>query len=778
MCSVFKVGGPSVRAPSLGLAPSVPPNPLVPLHRPILAFLLVIPFALAGQDTTLISGQVFGRSSDGAEAPVPFASVVLRVQHGEPVAVSADGEGRFASTGAFPFPLLIRTSATGFAMDSLVLQQPPTAWLRIVLEPSTELRTAEVVERQQTTQLTTRTLLNTEAIGRGELKRAACCDLSESFESNATVDVSFGDAVSGTKAIRMLGLDGKYAQMSAENVPFIRGLSIIQGLTLVPGPWIGTINVSKGIGTAVNGPNAMTGQIDMCLEAPDTTAPFFLNLYGNSQGRLEANINTTQRTGHHSANLLAVHGNLFNTAMDQNNDTFLDQPLTQRFSVMDRWLHRKENVTAQVILRYTTEARTGGQTDAHGLEEALPDRHYRVEVGNELVDVIAKYGFILPNDPSRSVGLMVAGRQHHLNSSYGDKQYDGEQKSLYGNAVYQMLLSGGRDDLKTGLSLQVDDYEEVYNDSSFARNEVMPGAFAEYTMKRGAFTGVAGLRADMNSWFGTAVSPRLHGKFDLGPLTTARATIGHAFRTALPYVENAGVMASSREVRVEGELGMERAWNIGGSFLHKWKWLDRKWAFTIDAYTTRFTDQVITDMDRAPQQVVFYMLDGQSFANSVLTDVQVALTRRINAKLAYRWYDVRATYDGVLRERPFTPRHRGMFDLAYESRNERFRADATLNLFGTSRIPSTASNPVDYRFEETAPAYATVHAQVTWVAGLWEFYVGGENLTSTLQARQIIAPDDPFGPYFDASLIWGPTNKAMIYGGLRYTLDKNPENRH
>jgi len=391
-----------------------------------------------------------------------------------------------------------------------------------------------------------------------------------------------------------------------------------------------------------------------------------------------------------------------------------------------------------------------------------------------MVDAIGKYGFIFRNDPSRSVGLVFSARQHHLASTYGRTTYTGEQKSVYGSAIYQMLTAGGQDDLKTGLSLQVDDYVEVYRDSSFARNEVMPGAFAEYTLRRGAFTGVAGLRADLNSWFGQAVSPRLHAKYDLGPLTAVRLSVGNAFRTAVPLAENASVLASSRTVHVDGTLRMERAWNLGASLVHKWKWLDRKWAFTVDAYRTQFTDQVVTDLDRSPQQVVFTMLDGQSFANSVLTDVQVALTRRINAKVAYRWYDVRTTYDGVLLERPFTPVHRGMVDLAYESRNERFRFDITLNGFGSSRIPSTESNPEVHRFAERSPAYATLHAQVTLVAGSWEFYVGGENLTSTLQQQQIIAPDDPFGPYFDASLIWGPTNKAMFYGGLRYTLDRNP----
>ncbi len=71
---------------------------------------------------------------------------------------------------------------------------------------------------------------------------------------------------------------------------------------------------------------------------------------------------------------------------------------------------------------------------------------------------------------------------------------------------------------------------------------------------------------------------------------------------------------------------MERSWNIGVSFQHKFKWLERKWAFNIDLYRTEFTDQVVTDLDRAPTTVAFYNLDGASYANSLLTDLQVELT--------------------------------------------------------------------------------------------------------------------------------------------------------
>ncbi len=185
-----------------------------------------------------------------------------------------------------------------------------------------------------------------------------------------------------------------------------------------------------------------------------------------------------------------------------------------------------------------------------------------------------------------------------------------------------------------------------------------------------------------------------------------------------------------------------------------------------------FTQQVVADLDRSPQQLAFYMLRGASFANSLLTDVQVELTRRWQLKLSHRYYDVRTTYDGRLLERPFTPVHRGLIDLAYADRKERWRFDVTLNLFGEGRLPSTALNPEDLRLPERSPAYATVHAQVTYSTGPWEFYLGGENLTGTLQQRQILAADDPFGPFFDASLIWGPTNRAMAYAGLRFTLAK------
>lgn len=731
----------------------------------------------------LSQGTITGKVvAEGTNEALPAANVYWA---GTTLGTITDEGGAFTIAAPPDWPARLVASFVGYAPDTLLLKAPSNVPLTFTLRWAVEMGPVEVVERVQGTQLSTRTINATEVITQKELKRAACCDLSESFETNATVDVSFSDAVSGTKTIRMLGLDGKYAQISVENIPFIRGLSTASGLTLLPGTWIKDINLSKGIGTAVNGPNAMTGQIDLCLVNPLSEPPLFVNLYGNSQGRMEANVHTAQATGKQSANLLLVHGNWMGTELDQNADGFMDMPMTRRINVMDRWLFQSERRSAQVALRFVDDVREGGQLTGHvpaAGEHAghRPEMPYDIDIRNRMVDVLAKHGTIFANDPAKSIGFIVSGRRHTSQSTYGIRQYDGLQQSVYANAVFQQLLGKGTDQLKAGLAFQFDDYRELFTDTigrqqDLGRVERMPGVFAEYTRMRNGFTLVAGLRADANDRFGSVVSPRVHAKFDLGPLTTARFSVGHGFRTANPLVENGAVMASSRRVIFEDDLGMERSWNFGASLLHKFKWLERKWAVGLDAYHTSFTSQVVADLDRAPTVLAFYMLDGPSYANSALLDIQLELSKVLDLKMSYRFYDVRTTYRGPegdrLLERPFTPQHRGMIDLAFADRKELWRFDIGLNLFGTSRIPFTQTNPVDYRMSERAPAYATLHAQITRVVGPWEFYLGGENLTSTLQQQQILAADDPFGPYFDASLIWGPTNKAMLYGGLRFTLN-------
>jgi outer membrane receptor protein involved in Fe transport len=738
-------------------------------HRSLFFYLSFALLAVPLQAQQVLHGLVQVRGSDQRAVPLPDA----RVGWAGGAAVMTDSLGHFALPAPDRWPATLVTTSFSSTPDSMLMVAIPKASITITVEGTVQLPAAEISQRQASTRLSVQTLQAIESIGARELKRAACCDISESFETNATVDVNYSDAVSGTKTIRMLGLDGKYAQISMENIPFVRGLSANSGLTLIPGPWINEINVSKGIGTAVNGPNAMTGQIDLCLLDPATAPPLFTNFYVNSQSRTELNVNAAQHLGKGGDNLLMVHGNLMQRELDDNGDGFLDQPLTKRFNIMDRWMQRTGHRTTQLMLRYVNDVRNGGQLEQAAYGESSLGRRYAVDIGNEMVDVIAKNGWIL-KDPGKSIGVLTSFRNHTLSSVFGDNDYQGAQRSAYANVVYQQLLKHD-DQIKAGASFQFDDYDEIFRPlpterMDLGRTERMPGVFAEFTRKRNRFTMVAGLRADFNSKYGEAVSPRLHLKYDIAPLTTLRFSTGSGFRSANPVVEFAAAQASSRQVIFEGDLGFERSWNTGLSLLHKFKWFGKKWSLGVDAYRTDFTAQVVADLDRDPQQLVFYMLDGPSYANSALMDVQVQLSKQWDLKASYRWYEAKTSYDHVLRERPLVPTHRGLIDLGYVAKDEKWRFDITANGFGTARLPITASNPEQFRMPERSPAYVTLNAQITRVLGAWELYLGGENLTGTIQQRQILSVDDPFGPYFDASLIWGPVNAQMAYFGLRFTL--------
>ncbi|MDR2409439.1 MAG: TonB-dependent receptor, partial [Bacteroidales bacterium] len=138
----------------------------------------------------------------------------------------------------------------GYEADTLAIKKGDNP-VRIILSNVKEL-TGVTVSALEGTYISSKPILTQVITGEG-LRRAACCNLSESFESSASVDVSYSDAITGAKQIQMLGLAGIYSQLMLENTPYIRGLSTPFGLMYVPGSWMESINVSKGTASVING---------------------------------------------------------------------------------------------------------------------------------------------------------------------------------------------------------------------------------------------------------------------------------------------------------------------------------------------------------------------------------------------------------------------------------------------------------------------------------------------------------------------------------------------
>lgn len=227
--------------------------------RFLLLIFLCLPLSALPQS---LQGQV----SDEQE-PLPGAQIFWL---GTDIGVLSDTDGRFTIPLSDKSQRLVIAFA-GYQSDTLLIQN--SSYLQIRLKALASLE--EVTIRSKSTFIDQESIPHMEVITAKELTKAACCNLSESFETNASIDVSYNDAVTGAKQIRMLGLEGTYVLTSVENIPYLRGLATTYGLQYIPGTWIQSIDLGKGAGSVVNGYESMTGQINVELRKPDSQEPFF-----------------------------------------------------------------------------------------------------------------------------------------------------------------------------------------------------------------------------------------------------------------------------------------------------------------------------------------------------------------------------------------------------------------------------------------------------------------------------------------------------------------------
>ncbi|MCG8581442.1 MAG: TonB-dependent receptor [Bacteroidales bacterium] len=619
-----------------------------------------------------------------------------------------------------------------------------------------------------------------------ELCKAACCNLSESFETNASVDVSYSDAATGAKQIQLLGLSGNYVQMMTENIPNFRGLATLYGLNYIPGAWMESIQISKGTSTVINGYEALTGQINVEYKKPVNSEKFFLNLYSNNTGRWESNVNGSIHLNDKWTTAILAHYSEDQKSTDDNDDGFRDEPLLKQLNFMNRWdFNNKNGFTSQIGIKVLDENRLGGQMGFNGSKPSdqqigLSNQLYGINIDTRRYEGFYKAGYVF-DDELTSVALVANYSFHEQNSFYGRKQYDAEQRSFYANLILQSVIGGENSKYSTGLSFQTDKFDEVLlmdfqspdEVQILNREEIVPGAFFQYTYNiPERLTIIAGGRVDFHNDFGTLFTPRLHAKYNITRNTILRASVGKGYRTPNVLAENSYLLASSRQINIADDLDQEEAWNYGANITQYINIGGRELTLNAEFYRTDFKNQLIVDADQSADAVYFYNLDGDSYANNFQVEGKYELFRGLDVVAAWRLNDVKATYNGTLMKRPLISRTKGLLNLSYSTPLKKWQFDFTTQFNGEGRVPSTASNPPEYQRPDSFDSYQIVNSQITKYFRKWNVYLGVENLGDFKQDNPIIAGDDPFGDNFDSSLIWGPIMGRRVYLGIRFSIDR------
>lgn len=686
---------------------------------------------------------------------------------------TTDAEGHFDLKLEKKAPKKLVVSYVSYQSDTINLNETGFGHVHITLDNLQNLDEVEVVSRKSSGHLSRTETRGITSINEGELQKAACCNLSESFENSAAVDVSYADAVTGAKQIQLLGLAGLYTQMLTENMPNLRGLAVPYRLGYVPGSWMQSIQVSKGTSSVINGYEAMVGQINIEYKKPDDGEKFFLNLYGNQMGKVEGNLNARFELNEKWSTAILAHAEYNGTKHDENDDSFLDDPLVEQLNLFNRWKYKGENLRMQFGIKYLTENRQGGQMNFDPGKPHDVENGYGIEVETDRYEGFFKLGYVLKNRDKSSFGFQNQVVYHDVTSFYGLNDYNADQFSYYGNLMFQSYINDTRHQYTTGISFSLDNYNQQLNDTSWIRDEQVAGGFFQYTYSNFKNLNViAGLRLDNNNLYGWLFTPRLHAKYNINEHNVVRLSFGRGYRTANVIAENTSILATSKNIKFLEELDIESSWNFGLTYTAYINIGSRELTLTTDYFYTKFNNQVILDREEDPFIVYIYNLDGQSYSNSIQLEAQYEPINRFELKLAFRYNDVKTTLGGELKEKPFVSKYIGLLSASYQTNLKKWQFDMNLQINGDQRLPYTGFNPEIYQRPERSPVYTILNAQVTKYFKKWDIYIGGENLTNYKQNDPIIQADQPFGEYFDSSMVWGPVSGIKVYLGIRFTIRK------
>lgn len=607
---------------------------------------------------------------------------------------------------------------------------------------------------------------NSTLINQLEMFKAACCNLGESFTTNPSVDVTYNDAATGARQIKLLGLSGSYVQMLTENIPAFRGAAQPYSLGYVPGPWMQSIQVSKGASSVKNGYESMTGQINIEYLKPQAEGNSIgANVYGDTEAKVEANVDANLHLNQKLSTAFLAHYEDRYKNHDGNDDGFIDMPHIRQVNLLNRWGYFSSKRITQALISVISEKRTSGVA-SHGDHHLSPDV-YDTDIKTTDINGWLKNAWILNQEKNTNIAFMANYSRHLSDGDYG------EQRSLYTGQtnVYSSLMFETEFDSHNSISLGgsiVYDYfhHKLHQTTDLVDRETTPGAYVQYTYKLAdKFVAMAGLRYDHSSIYGSFVTPRAHIKWAPVKQLTIRASAGKGYRTVNPWAEYNYLLSSSLPIKINENLAQEEAYNYGISSTFSTSLFNRPFSISGEYYFTDFKNQVILDRDSNPGEINITNLNGKSYSHTLQFDLNYEVFDGFTFAAAYRYNDVKETYNGIKRTKPLTSRYKGLLSLSYLTPLELWQFDLTLQLNGGGRLPSSPVINNTKIYSENYSAFAQLSGQVTRHFRHISVYIGGENLTNYKQKNPIINIQS--ANYYDPTLVWGPISGAMVYAGFR-----------
>ena len=617
-------------------------------------------------------------------------------------------------------------------------------------------------------------------VDKEELLKSACCNISESFETNPHIETNFTNSIIGIKQISLFGLKSPYILISEDDLPSIRAGTQVIGLNYIPGTWVESIQINKGTSNVENGYESLTGEINVKLKKPKDDDPFFLNIFRGYKGRNELNIQFSEKLSNKLYSSLFVHGSNRKKKVDKNLDSFLDKPTSSQFNILNRWQFESTDnrFSAMLTLNGFKDRKKIGQISPKNIGKS-EEKIWNGSINtNQLKsNFILNYNFL--DRPYNNLTFQLFNSFLDYNSFYGFRKYDFKLNTNYLKIYFKSIIQNTMNKIKVGINLVEDDFDESLTKKKYDRSEKSTGGFFEYNYDNlDDFSFNGGIRIDNHNKLNTFLTPKFNLKYKINSKSILKLSYGRGKRLSSIFLENLNLFASNRKIKILKKnnlsygLKPELADNFGINFNYNFR-LNKKKAFlTFDFYRTQFKNQIIADYE-IPNEISFYNSDGKSFSNSYLIEFVYDPIKNLELTLAYKYNNVKFKYLSGLKRKALNPEDRIFVNLNYNYKDlnidrDIWRFNFSLHAIGKQRIPKNLDSLNGFESKK----YMLLNFQLTKIFNKnFELYLGFENLANYLQNNPIIDYNNPFGSNFDSSLIYAPIVGTMNYFGLRYNLN-------
>lgn len=342
----------------------------------------------------------------------------------------------------------------------------------------------------------------------------------------------------GGANVRMQGLEGRYTQLLADNLPLYGGQAASLGLLQVPPTDLGQVEVIKGSVSALYGGSALGGVINLVSKRPGDA--FEADILANATTRNGQDL-TAYLAGpvSGSAGVSLTAGAHRQSGQDLDGDGWLDMAGYERLTARPRFQWNGDDggsiyVTAGVM----TEDRTGGTLPGRTVPDGTPFVQAQDTDRYDAGLVVSK-----PLGGNTKLGIRASAmRQDHLHR-FGAVTENDRHTSLFAEAT--LAGESGATAWLAGAALQSDGFRsQTFADFDYSYD--VPALLGQIEQEAGRdLTLAASGRADFHDTFGTQFSPRVSALYCPGRWAI-RASLGRGYFAPTPFVDEIDAAGLSR----------------------------------------------------------------------------------------------------------------------------------------------------------------------------------------------------------------------------------------